>query len=71
MTRAALHEFVDRIDEEDIEVVSFVLSRIVRRPTFEDMVFEDDEMTPDEAEAFAEYDAAMARGEQLVPYKTV
>lgn len=73
MTRAALHALVDSIDEHDIGVISFVLSRIVRKPTFEEMepFFEEDEMLPDEAEAFAELEAAIARGDKFYTFDEI
>jgi len=48
MGKEALHELIDRVDEPEIDVVYFVLSRIVKERKFEDYKFVEVEALLDE-----------------------
>lgn len=64
MSKEALHELIDKVDEREIEIVYYLLSRIVQ---------DDEEVTllPDEVEAFKEYEEAKARGEKFLSHEEV
>lgn len=65
MGREVLHELVDRVHENELELVYFVLSRVVRGG------IEETEPLPDEIEAIREYEAGKAKGEHLYSHEEV
>lgn len=65
MTKAALHELVEQIKDDDIDVVVYMLSRFIRG------AFEEDEPLPDEIEAIREAEEAQARGERFFSFEEV
>lgn len=72
MSKEALHELIERIDEEEINHVYFFLSLVAqRKKSFAGMVFEEVEPLPDEIEAYEEYKKAKAKGEKLYSHEEV
>lgn len=55
MDKKALHELIDRVNESEVDIIYFVLSRLVGADG-------DVELLPGELEAIKEYEEAKARG---------
>ncbi|NLL35996.1 MAG: hypothetical protein GX256_00570 [Fretibacterium sp.] len=64
MTRAALHELVDKVKESEVEMVFFLLSRVVGEPSVEEV-----EPFPDELNAIADYEREKASGEKFFSHE--
>ena len=62
MTRAALYELVDTIQDDEVGFIYSVLSRLIKNKGLE---FEYDLPLPDELEIIAESERAKAAGEEL------
>ncbi len=65
MTKTTLHELVEQVRDDDIDVVVCMLSRFIRGG------FEEDEPLPDEIEAIREAEEAQARGERFFSFEEV
>lgn len=63
MGKEALYELIDKVADDEISIVYFLLSRIVR--TEENEV----ELLPEEIEAIKEYEEAKARGESFCSFE--
>lgn len=71
MGKEALHELVEQVKDSEIEIVYFILSRVIQPKTFEDMIFEEVEPLPDELEIIKEAEEDKARGEKLISHEEV
>jgi|GEM_PF-4645771 len=63
MSKNALHKLVDKISDSEVNLVYFLLSRIVTG--------EEDELLPEEIEAVKEYEMAKERGEKFSTHEEV
>lgn len=67
MGKEALHELIDKVDESEVKIIYFVLSRLIA--SVDDEV--EEELLPDEIEAFKEFEEAKARGDKFRSHSEV
>jgi len=74
MGKEVLHELIEQVNDNDVDFVCVVLTRLIRNaaPTsFEGLEFEEVEPLPDEIEIIKESIKAKARGERLYSHEEV
>lgn len=62
MSKEALHALIDKVDESEVMIIYFVLSRLVG---------DDDELLPEEIEAIKAYEEAKTKGEKFRSHEEV